>query len=289
MLVSLEWLNELVNIEDLKPEELGEALTMSGLEVEEIEYIKPKFTKVYTAKIEAISQHPDASKIRLVDVNYGFGTQRVVCGAQNIEEGQTIAFGLEGAIVFNRKDGTQFELKKATIRGVESSGMICSASELGLEGKEYEPFEAGVIILNQMKQFENTEIKLGVPLEELLNLPVDTVIHTAPTANRGDLMSMRGIANEISAIFNRPVKMPAIEVNTNALIENEQFNLAIKDEDTCKYYALGLVKDVKIKESPSWMKRRLEASGMRAISNIVDITNYVMLEYGQPLHAFDFN
>lgn len=288
MLVSLEWLNELVDISDLKPEDIGEALTMSGLEIEEIEYIKPKFSKVYSAKINEINQHPDASKIRLASIDYGFGSQVVVCGAQNIEVGQTIAFGIEGATVYNRKDGTQFELKKVTIRGVESSGMICSASELCLEGAEFEPFSEGVIILSDMKRFKDQTIKPGIPLEELLELPVDTVLHTAPTANRGDLMSMRGIANEVSAIFNRPVKMPVVEVNCNSINANETFELAIKDADTCKYYALGLVKDVKVKKSPSWMAKRLEASGMRPISNIVDITNYVMLEYGQPLHAFDY-
>lgn len=288
MLVSLEWLNELVDISDLKPEDLGEALTMSGLEIEEIEYIKPKFSKVYSAKINEINPHPDASKIRLATVDYGFGTQVVVCGASNIEAGQTIAFGIEGATVYNRKDGTQFELKKVAIRGVESSGMICSASELCLEGPEYEPFKEGVIILSDMARFKNQVVKPGTPLEELLELPVDTVLHTAPTANRGDLMSMRGIANEVSAIFNRPVKMPAVSVEENTLIAKETFTLAINNEDTCKYYALGLVKNIKVKNSPSWMAKRLEASGMRPISNIVDITNYVMLEYGQPLHAFDY-
>ena len=289
MLISLEWLSDLVDIAGLKPEEIAEALTMSGLEVEEVEYLRPKFTKTFTAKIMEINPHPDASKIRLATVDYGHGTQQVVCGAQNIEVNQIIAFATEGASVFSRKDNAEFTLKKVKIRGVESSGMICSASELCLEGPEYEPFSEGIIVFSEMDRFKNTEIKLGIPVEELLDLPVDTVLHSAPTANRGDLMSMRGIANEIAAIFNRKTKMPVIDVDTNYLNADEKFEVEIIDYDTSKYYALGILKEVKIKQSPSWMAKRLEASGMRPINNIVDITNYVMLETGQPLHAFDYN
>lgn len=289
MLVSIEWLTELVDISGLKPEEIAEALTMSGLEVEDIEYIKPKFKKVFTGKILEVKSHPDASKIRLATVDYGHGTQQVVCGAPNIKTGQLIAFAVEGATIYNRKDGTEFILKKATIRGVESSGMICSASELCLDGHEYDPFAEGVIILSEMERFKNQAIETGIPLEKLLELPVDVVLHTAPTANRGDLMSMRGIANEIAAIFNRKRREIIHNVNANSLKAIEHYEVRIIDEDTCKYYALGLVKDVKIKNSPDWMSKRLLASGMRPINNIVDITNYVMLEYGQPLHAFDYD
>ncbi|MEW5821627.1 MAG: phenylalanine--tRNA ligase subunit beta [Cyanobacteriota bacterium] len=288
MLISLEWLGDLVDIKGLAPEEIAEALTMSGLEVEEIEYLKPKFNCVYTGKIIDIKPHPDAAKIRLATVDYGDTVQQVVCGASNIEKGQIIAFAIEGATVYNRKDATEFKLKKAKIRGVESSGMICSASELCLEGPEYEPFSEGIVVLSEMNRFKGKDIELGYPIEKLLELPEDIVLHAAPTANRGDLMSMRGIANEISSIFNRERKLITINVDCNSLNSDETFDVEIIDPETCKYYALGLVKDVKIKPSPVWMANRLEAAGMRPINNVVDITNYVMLEYGQPLHAFDY-
>lgn len=289
MLVSLEWLNELVDIKDLKAEEIAEALTMSGLEVEEIEQIKPKFSKVFVGKILEVHPHPDASKIRLPIVDFGQGPQQVVCGAPNIQAGQYICFAVEGATVYSKKDDTTFKLKKAKIRGVESSGMICSAAELCLEGLEYKPFEEGVIILSEMERFKGQELELGMPIEKLLDLPVDTVLHTAPTANRGDQMSMRGVANEVASIFNRPRKITSIEVEENSLNSSEKFDVEIHDEDTCKYYAIGIVKELKIKPSPPWMAKRLESMGMRPINNIVDITNYVMLEYGQPLHAFDMD
>lgn len=289
MLVSLEWLNSLVDVSDKSPEQLSTDLTMTGLEIEEIEYIKPKFTKVYTAKVTKMEPHPDADKLRLVHVDYGFGTEQVVCGAKNVTEGQTIAFALEGATVFNRKDNTEFKLKKTKIRGIPSAGMVCAAGELCLEGPEFEPFSEGIIALNEMEKFKGQEIELGQPIEKVFNLKEDVVLHTAPTANRGDLMSMRGIANELSALYNRPVCMPEIKVDTNSTKSKDTFDVDIKDDDTCKYYAIGLVKNVKIGPSPAWMVDRLKSSGVKSINNVVDITNYVLLELGQPLHAFDYD
>ena len=289
MLVSLEWLGDLVDISGLSPEEIAHALTMSGLEVEDVVYIKPKFTRVFSAQIKQIEPHPDADKLRLVTVDYGQGIQKVVCGASNIKEGMLVPFAIEGASVFNRKDNKEFVLKKVKIRGVESCGMICSAVELGFDGPEYEPFSEGILALSEMDRFKNTTIETGIPLEQLFNLKEDVILHTAPTANRGDLMSMRGIANEVAAIFNRPAKKPLIKVDINTSGSIETFDVSIADSDTCKDYALGMVKDIITKPSPEWMARRLEASGMRSINNVVDVTNYVMLEFGQPLHAFDYH
>lgn len=289
MLVSIEWLSNLVDINGIEPEDIANALTMSGLEVEEIQYIKPKFSSVFTGKIIEIVPHPDAEKLQLATVDYGKGTQRVVCGASNIKVGQTIPFAIEGASVYSRKDGAEFILKKVKIRGQESSGMICSAAELCLEGPEFEPFSDGIVVFSDMDRFKDTTIDLGIPVESLLGIKVDVVLHTAPTANRGDLMCMRGIAREVSALFNRNIYPETIDLGYNPDLSEEKFDVSIFDHDTCKFYALGLVKDVKIKKSPDWIIRRLEASGMRSINNVVDITNYVMLEYGQPLHAFDYN
>ncbi len=280
MKISLEWLNEFVDISDLTTEEIVHELTMSGLEVEEIEKTGAKFTNIITAKIMSIKQHPNADKLHLVDVNLGSSIKTVVCGAQNIQEGQIIPYASVGSKVLNRKTGEQFELTPAVIRGVESQGMLCSQDELGLENMQEED---GILILNRL--YEN--IELGTPLEKLLNIKEDTIIDVAPTANRGDEMSVLGVAREISSLFNKPLNFSKIE-STNDL-STKEFEVEILAKDACTYYAIGLLKDVKIKPSPDWMKRRLEASGIRAINNVVDITNYVLLEYGQPLHSFDMD
>ena len=280
MKISLEWLNEFVDISDLTVEQIVHELTMSGLEVEEIEKTGAKFTNIITAKIKEVRQHPNADKLHLVDVDLGSTIKTVVCGAQNIAEGQIIPYASVGSKVLNRKTGEQFELTPAVIRGVESQGMLCSQDELGLENMQEED---GILILNRL--YEN--IELGTPLEKLLNIKEDTIIDVAPTANRGDEMSVLGVAREICSLFNKKLNFSKIESTNN--LDTNKFEVEIIAKDACTYYAAGLLKDVVIKDSPDWMKRRLEASGIRAINNVVDITNYVLLEYGQPLHAFDMD
>lgn len=280
MKISLEWLNEFVDISDLTVEQIVHELTMSGLEVEEIEKTGPKFSNIITAQIKKIGQHPNADKLHLVDVDLGNCVKTVVCGAQNIQEGQIIPYASVGSKVLNRKTGEQFELTPAVIRGVESQGMLCSQDELGLEKMQDED---GILILNRLY----SDIKLGTPLEKLLNVQEDTVIDVAPTANRGDEMSVLGVAREICSLFNKKLKFSKLESTKD--LSTDKFEVEIIAKDACTYYAAGLLKDVVIKSSPSWMKRRLEVSGIRSINNVVDITNYVLLEYGQPLHAFDMD
>lgn len=280
MQISLEWLNDFIDLHDISAEQIAHELTMSGLEVEEIETAGPKFSNIITAQIIEIRQHPDADKLHLVDVNLGNEIKTVVCGAQNIEAGQIIPYASVGSKVFSRKTGELFELTPAKIRGVESQGMLCSQDELGLETLQEED---GILILNKLY----TDIKLGTPLEELLNIKEDKILHIAPTANRGDQMSVIGVARELSALFNRKMNFSKIECLND--LSTDAFKVEIIDEDTCKYYAAGLLKNLIIKPSPDWMQRRLEVSGIRAINNVVDITNYVLLEYGQPLHAFDMD
>lgn len=282
MLVSLEWLNEYVDTKDLTPEQIAHELTMSGLEVEGIEHIGAKFTDIVVAQIKDIKPHPDAEKLRLVTVFNGKETKEVVCGAQNIEVGQIIPFASIGSKVLDRKSGEQFELKPVKIRGVASEGMLCSADELGVDELGLQE-EDGILILNKIY----SDVKAGQDVKEVLNIKDDIVIHVAPTANRGDQMSIVGIAREVATLFNKPLNFSHIEC-TNKLNDID-FKVEIKDEDTCKYYAAGILKDIKLGKSPDWMQRRLLASGVRSINNIVDITNYVMLEYGQPLHAFDMD
>ena len=280
MQVSYEWLNEFVDLSGIEPEQIAHKLTMSGLEVEEVEYKKPKFTNIITAKILKIDNHPNADKLHLVTVDTGFATKQVVCGAQNIEEVQIIPYASVGSKVFSRKTGELFELTPAVIRGVESQGMLCSCDELGLDGMQEED---GIFILNRVYD----TIPLGEPLEKIMNLSEEIIFHVAPTANRGDQMSVVGIAREVSALFNR--KMNFNPKDCPEPKKTDDFKIEIKDDETCKYYSIALLKDIKIKPSPAFMQRRIEACGMRAINNVVDITNYVLLEYGTPLHAFDFD
>lgn len=279
MQVSHEWLNEFVDLEGITPEEIAHNLTMSGLEVEEIEHKKPAFTNIVTAKILKIDNHPDADKLHLVTLDLGGVEKRVVCGAQNIEAGQIIPYASVGSKVLNRKTGEQFELTPAVIRGVESQGMLCSQDELGLSGLQEED---GILILNRL--YDNVE--LNQPLEKLMNLSDEIIYHAAPTANRGDEMSVIGIARELSALFNRKIKLKHCDIDNN---NSADFKVEIKDESICKFYSVAVLKNLEIKPSPDFIQRRVTAAGMRPINNIVDITNYVMLEYGTPQHAFDYD
>ena len=204
----------------------------------------------------------------------------VVCGAQNIQEGQVVPYASVGSQVLDRKTGEMFTLTPAVIRGVESQGMLCSADELGVSERNYQE-EDGILVLNRIFP----DVELGKDVKDVLGFEKDTVIDVAPTANRGDQMSVIGVARELSSLFNTPLKFNPVECTKD--LTTDKFKVEIKDKDVCKYYSIALLKNIKIKSSPDWMQKRLIASGVRAINNVVDITNYVMLEYGCPLHAFD--
>ncbi|MBE7712426.1 MAG: phenylalanine--tRNA ligase subunit beta [Cyanobacteria bacterium SIG26] len=282
MQVSLNWLNEFVDLSNVEVDQIAHELTMSGLEVEAIEDVKPMFTNIKTVKIEKIDNHPNSDRLHLVTVNTGSELKTVVCGAQNIAEGQVVPYASVGSQVLDRKTGEMFTLTPAVIRGVESQGMLCSSDELGVSERGYQE-EDGILILNRI--FSN--VGLGLDVKDVLGFEKDTVIHVAPTANRGDQMSVIGVARELSALFDTPLKLNTVEYTND--LSTDEFKVEIKDKDVCKYYSIALLKDIKIKASPDWMQKRLVASGVRAINNVVDITNYVMLEYGCPLHAFDLD
>ena len=282
MQVSVNWLNEFVDLSNIEDSRLAHELTMSGLEVEAVEEVKPQFTNIKTVEIIKIDNHPNSDHLHLVTINTGSGTKTVVCGAQNIKEGQIVPYASVGSKVLDRKTGEQFELTPAVIRGVESQGMLCSADELGVSERNYQE-EDGILVLNRI--FPN--ITVGEDVKDVLGFEKDTVIDVAPTANRGDQMSVIGVARELSSLFNTPLKFNPIESTRD--LTTDKFKVEIMDKDVCKYYSLGILENIKIKPSPDWMQKRLLASGVRAINNVVDITNYVMLEYGCPLHAFDFD
>ena len=286
MKISLSWLNELVDLSGLSAEQIAHELTVSGLEIEGIEETKAPFTNIVTAKIEKLENHPNADKLHLVTINTGSGLKTVVCGAQNIEEGQIIPYASVGSRVLDRHTGEAYTLTPAKIRGVVSEGMLCSDDELGVADRKYQK-EDGILILNRL--FPN--IQAGKDVEELLGFDKDVILDAAPTANRGDEFSAAGIARELSAIFDRPLKFSYLKTlpDFSGELETDKFKVEIKDDDVCKYYSIGVIKDVTIKPAPDWMQKRLLSSGIRAINNVVDITNYVLLEYGTPLHAFDLD
>lgn len=280
MQVSLNWLNEFVDLSNVEASQIAHELTMSGLEVESVEDVKPSFTNIKTVRIEKIDAHPNSDRLHLVTVNTGSGLKTVVCGAQNIQEGQVVPYASVGSQVLDRKTGEMFTLTPAVIRGVESQGMLCSADELGVSERNYQE-EDGILVLNRIFP----DVELGKDVKDVLGFEKDTVIDVAPTANRGDQMSVIGVARELSSLFNTPLKFNPVECTKD--LTTDKFKVEIKDKDVCKYYSIALLNNIKIKSSPDWMQKRLIASGVRAINNVVDITNYVMLEYGCPLHAFD--
>lgn len=282
MQVSVNWLNEFVDLSNVEDSQIAHELTMSGLEVEAVEEVKPKFTNIKTVKIEKIDNHPNSDHLHLVTVNTGSGMKTVVCGAQNIKEGQIVPYASVGSQVLDRKTGEMFTLTPAVIRGVASEGMLCSADELGVSERGYQE-EDGILVLNRIFP----DVQIGANVEDVLGFEKDSVIHIAPTANRGDQMSVIGVARELSSLFNTPLQFSPIECTRD--LSTDKFKVEIIDEDVCKYYSIGILKDIKIKPSPDWMQKRLTASGIRAINNVVDITNYVLLEYGTPLHAFDLD
>lgn len=283
MRVSWNWLGEYVDLSGLTPQQVAAALTQAGLEVEgAVDTIGPQFERVVVGRILAIDPHPNADKLRLVTVTLGDWQQQVVCGAPNVALGQHIAFALDGARVFSKKTGQWFTLGEATIRGVRSVGMVCSLEELALDGQYPAPDEPGIWPLNAYLD----DAALGQDLKQALKLESDVILHTAPTANRGDLMAYIGIAREVAALFKRELRLPVSQAPASTPVETP-IRVGVLDTAVCSAYYGAYLSQVTVQPSPDWVRRRLEASGIRAINAVVDVTNYVMLEMGQPLHAFD--
>ena len=269
MLVSLKWLKDYINI-NITAEELADKLTMAGLEVDEIKTIRPLFSGVVTAKILSVKPHPAADKLSLCDVTDGAKTYRVVCGAKNIKAGNVVPLAKVGA---NIPGG--HTIKSSVLRGEKSDGMLCSEAEL-----ETGDNSSGIWQLPE-------NLTLGESLENALDLN-DTVLDVSITPNRSDCLSMIGIAREVAAITGGKIKIPVGRIHESLKEISLLASVAIIDADLCPRYSARLLKNVKVGSSPAWMKTRLEAAGFRSINNVVDVTNFVMLEMGQPLHAFDF-
>jgi phenylalanyl-tRNA synthetase beta chain len=272
MKVSLNWLKDYVNLV-LSPQELAHKLTMSGNEVDSLEVIGGKWDNVFVGQVMALDKHPNADRLKLVTIDLGKERITVVTGAPNMEVGQKVPFARVGAKLIDGHTGQLAELKSAKIRGVKSEGMACSEKELGISDSH-----EGIMILP-------SDAPVGKPLAEYLG---DTIFDINATPNRPDCLSVIGIAREVAALTAQPAHIPGISYKEEGEPIDGFISVEIADPDLCSRYCASLVTGVKLGPSPQWMQQRLIAAGMRPISNIVDITNYVMMEYGQPLHAFDY-
>ena len=275
MRVSYKWLKEYVDI-PVSPEELAEKMTMAGVAVENIEYPGKGIDKVVTARIEKIGGHPNADKLVICTINTGSEILQVVTGAPNVREDQIILLALVGGSLPDMK------INKARLRGVESFGMLCSAQELGLDPENFPPEQRDGIL-----EFPS-DTPLGMDAKELLGLD-DAILELELTPNRADCLSMTGVAREVSAVLGTEIRLPDIKVTELEEAIAGKVSVEIENPELCGRYVARLIRNVKIGPSPVWMQQRLQAAGIRPISNIVDVTNYVMMELGQPLHAFDYD
>ena len=271
MNVSIKWLKEYVDFE-LSPEELAERLLMLGMEIESIKQLGEGLDRVVVGRINSVQKHPKADKLVLCNVDVGSGTDaQIVCGAPNAREGLVAPVALVGAQLPNG-----LTIKRAKIRGEESGGMLCSEQELAISDEA-----SGLMELP-----EDTQI--GAPIVEALGLD-DVMLELEITPNRPDCLSMIGVGREISVITGNPLKLPEIDVQEETVDTHNLTRVTIEDPELCPRYAARVIRGVKIGPSPTWLQRRLEAIGAGTINNIVDITNYVLMEYGHPLHAFDYH
>ncbi|KDR95994.1 phenylalanyl-tRNA synthetase beta subunit [Peptoclostridium litorale DSM 5388] len=278
MLAPLKWIREYVDI-DVDAKEFSDMMTMTGSKVEAVEYLGEEIKNVVVGKILKIEAHPDADKLIVCQVDIGSEHIQIVTGAKNVCEGDYIPVATHGAILPGGMN-----IKKGKLRGEVSQGMMCSSNELGIpESMIEENKRDGIYIIDWEDKLSEEDI-LGKDIRDFLDIN-DAIVEFEITSNRPDCLSMVGIAREAAATLKIDMKYPEISVKESD--ENMKFGIKIEDADLCPRYAARIVKDVKVKASPYWMQRRLIEAGMRPINNIVDITNYVMLELGQPLHAFD--
>ncbi|MBF2057740.1 MAG: phenylalanine--tRNA ligase subunit beta [Cyanobacterium sp. T60_A2020_053] len=269
MRISFQWLQELVEIK-ISPEELAQTLTLAGFEVEDMEDRRPWADGVVIGRVLKCERHPNADKLSLCQVDIGeVAPSTIVCGAPNVRQDIFVPVATLGTYL----PQVDIKIKPAKLRGVESKGMICSLAELGL-AKESEG----------IKIFEG-DLQVGQDVRPLLGLD-DVILDVTATANRADALSMVGIAREISALLGGNLTLPTVN-NLTIASDNHKVGVEVTAEGACSAYIATVLENVTIKPSPDWLKSRLEASGVRAINNIVDITNYILLEWGQPLHAFD--
>ena len=287
MNTSLSWIKAYVPDLDVTAQEYTDAMTLSGTKVEGYEKLDADLEKIVVGQIDKIEKHPDADKLIICQVNVGNETVQIVTGAPNVKEGDKIPVVLDGGrVAGGHEPGTRVEggvkIKKGKLRGVESFGMMCSIEELGTNREMYpEAPEYGIYI------FED-DVEVGTSVISALGLD-DVVFEYEITSNRVDCFSVIGIAREAAATFRKEFVPPVVTETGNDEDVNDYIKVTVKDEDLCPRYCARVVKNIKIGPSPKWMQRRLASVGIRPINNLVDITNYVMEEFGQPMHAYDLD
>ena len=286
MNTSLKWIKALVPGLDCGVQEYVDAMTLSGSKVEGYEQLDADLDKIVVGQVTKIEKHPDADKLVICQVNVGIETLQIVTGAPNVFEGAKVPVVLDGGRVAGGHDGTKtpggIKIKKGKLRGVESSGMMCSIEELGSNREMFpDAPENGLYIFDEDAPVgENAVAYLGLD---------DSVVEYEITSNRVDCFSVLGIAREAAATFHKEFVPPVVTETGNNEDVNDYIKVSVKDQDLCSRYTARVVKNIKFAPSPKWMQERLRAHGIRPINNLVDITNYVMEEYGQPMHAYDLD
>lgn len=288
MNTSLNFIKALVPEMECTEQEFRDAMTLSGTKVENFTKLDKNLSKIVVGQIKSIEKHPDADKLIICQVDIGSEMLQIVTGAPNVKTGDKIPVVLDGGSVAGGHDGSPnpengIKIKTGKLRGVDSYGMMCSIEELGSSREFYpEAPEDGVYIFPE-------DVKVGADAVEVLGLH-DTVYEYEITSNRVDCYSVLGIAREAASTYDKPFVPPVVTVKEDPSHDtNEMIKVEIKDTDLCTRYIGRVCTDIKIAPSPVWMQRRLAANGIRPINNLVDITNYVMIEYGQPMHAFDYD
>ncbi len=287
MNTSLSWIKAYVPDLDVTAQEYTDAMTLSGTKVEGYEKLDADLDKIVIGQIDKIEKHPDADKLIICQVNVGAETVQIVTGAPNVKEGDKVPVVLDGGrVAGGHEPGSRVEggvkIKKGKLRGVESCGMMCSIEELGSNRDMYpESPESGIYIFPE-------DAKVGESAVKALGLD-DVVFEYEVTSNRVDCFSVIGIAREAAATFRKSFTPPVVAETGNGEDVNDYIKVSVKDTDLCPRYCARVVKNIKIGPSPKWMQRRLASVGIRPINNLVDITNYVMEEYGQPMHAYDLD
>lgn len=283
MILSRKWLEDYVDTKDISNKDFCDAMTLSGSKVEEYKAEGSELENIVVGRINSLERHPDSDHLWICRVDTGSGEDcQIVTGAQNLCVGDYVPAALPGAVVYNRHEHCLEKIKKGKLRGVESNGMLCSFDELGLTQNDF-PYAAvdGIFVLG-----EDCERTPGLDIHDAIGYN-DVCVEFEITSNRSDCMSVTGLAREAAATFGRDFKLREPEVKPGHGDVSKHLKVHIAEPEKCYRYSGAVVENVRVKESPRWLRERLRASGVRPISNIVDITNYVMLEYGQPMHAFD--
>ncbi|RWR05991.1 phenylalanine--tRNA ligase subunit beta [Siminovitchia fortis] len=278
MLVSYKWLQDYVNLNGISAAELAEKITRSGIEVDGVEKLSDGVKGVVVGEVLDCTQHPQADKLKVCKVDIGEGEPvQIICGAPNVAKGQKVPVAKAGAVLPGN-----FKIKRAKLRGEESNGMICSLQELGIEGKLVpKEFADGIYVFP-------ADVKVGSDALALLNMD-DEVLELDLTPNRADALSMIGVAYETAAILNESVQLPEISCEASEEKASDYISVKVEAPKENPLYTAKIIKNVQIGPSPLWMQGRLMSAGIRPHNNVVDITNYILLEYGQPLHAFDYD